>query len=94
MKAMRDAMVICIDQMNRAICHPDYGDNAMYLVGCMKHCIEHRKKALATPPRNSDTGTVAEQEKRFHDTGELYHIPTLEKVFEWMQMPYEEGDVK
>ena len=87
--AMREALEFCTKRMNDAICDKDFGDDVMYLVGCMKTCIERMKHALSDPPRNCDIGDVDEQERRYRaSTDEAYHTLTLTNVLKWAQMPY------
>lgn len=38
-------------------------------------CADIARKALATPPRNCDIGTLEEQEKRFETFCSLHHLP-------------------
>ena len=63
--AMREALEFCIQQMDDAICDKDFGDDVVYLVGCMKTCIDYMKHTLSAPPRNCDVGTAEEQYERF-----------------------------
>lgn len=49
---------------------------------------------LEIPLRNCDVGTTEEQEKRYHETGELYHTLTLTNVLEWSQQQYRESEDK
>ena len=39
MAAMRDTLELCIKRMTAAICDSSHGDDALYIVGCMMHCI-------------------------------------------------------
>lgn len=63
--AMREALEFCIKQMSDAICDKDFGDDIVYLVGCMKTCIERLKAAIEKSPRNCDVGTAEEQTQRY-----------------------------
>jgi len=78
--------------------------------GCQSKAIDKARAALATPPRNCDVGTVAEQYKRFRGVCdskdarqcsccELRGLNSLncsrdKCLARWEQMPYEEGDAK
>jgi len=87
--AMREAMLKAIVLCNDAIEGGEYmGEGPDPNFGKIKELLSG---ALSAPPRNCDVGTADEQEKRYHATGELYHIPTLKDVVRWEQMPYEEG---
>ena len=64
---MREALQLCVKQMSDAICDKDFGDDVVYLVGCMKTCIDYMKAALAEPRRNCDVKTDAEKIRRCLD---------------------------
>ena len=64
---LREAVERSIDEMQNAIGDADFGDDVLYIVGCIKHTIERLKAALSTPPRNCDVGTAEEQKKRLNE---------------------------
>ena len=69
----------------------------------MAKALDKAKAALADPPRNCDVGTAEEQYARFLRFCDKYEgcegCPLYKSVFpkcyvHWVQMPYEEGDMK
>ena len=51
---LREALEFSIRQMSNAICDNTFGDDVVYLVGCMKTCIDRMKSALSSPPTISE----------------------------------------
>ena len=100
MKEMREAVEFSVRQMSRAIIDNTFGDDVVYLVGCMKACIDRMNTALAAPPRNCDVGTAHDHEYRFQnfcgiecfDANGNPRCPVAYETdckFAWAQMPYE-----
>ena len=100
--AMREALEFADRELRMATESDRYGDDLMYLVGCMRTVAAACRAALAKPPRNCDVGTAEEQSRRFCELCR----PRLEPCdgcvcldgsrkgrceFVWGQMPYEEG---
>ena len=99
-KAMREALEFADRELRMATEDDRYGDDLVYLVGCMRSVADVCRAALSAPARNCDVGTAEEQMKRQHDTmcNTTRACPdsdwTCKKCFaEWEQMPYdaEEG---
>ena len=99
---LREALELCVKQMSDVICDKDFGDDVVYLVGCMKTCIEYMKAVLAAPPRNCDVGTAEEQMFRFRNGWERANgerapqvgLRLASQFSRWAQLLYKEGGVK
>lgn len=103
---MREALEFAARQLEDATESDEYGDDVVYLVGCMRTVAEACRAALAAPPRNCDVGTPEEQERRYErfcdshkwvdDEGAnacLADCPlynTTECALHWAQTPYAE----
>ena len=73
--AIREACELCIKQMSDAICDNDFGDDIVYLVGCMKTCIERLRAAVVAPRLNCEVGTAEEQLERWKRFCVEHHEP-------------------
>jgi len=59
--AMRKTLELCSKYMNEAVADKDFGDDVLFLVGCMKMCIAMMRHAMVEPSRNCDTAESAEE---------------------------------
>lgn len=109
MKAMREALEFADKQLRMATEDNRYGEDLVYLVGCMRTVAAACRAALASPSRNCDVGTAGEQERRFKEFCDAHWsinnadsecagcpltIEGSECEFAWEQMPYKEGENK
>jgi len=104
---MREALEFADRELRMATEDDRYGDDLVYLVGCMRSVAAVCRAALSAPPRNCDVGTAEEQSRRYehycftHRTMErccqdcpIKDEPCCELA--WAQIPYasEEGGAK
>lgn len=98
-EAMREALEFAERQLMAATENDEYGDDVVYLVGCMRTVASACRAALSLPRRNCDAGSQEEQEVRFKkfcdqfdedctgcpcdDGNTLFHC-----FAKWAQMPY------
>jgi hypothetical protein len=108
--AMREALEYAGNELRRAIEDSRYGDDVVYLVGCMRTVAAACRAALAAPARNCDVGTAEEQGNRMRrfcakqkrngiiNCGycQIKHQYERDCTLDWAQMPYEaeEGGAK
>lgn len=100
MKAMREALEFADEELRMATESDKYGDDLVYLVGCMRTVATACRAALAKPPRNCDVGTARQQERRHKEevcqkSACPKHEGFVSKACRgcfamWAQMPYEE----
>ena len=100
---MRESLEFADRELRMATEDDRYGDDLVYLVGCMRSVADVCRAALSDPPRNCDVGTAKEQDERFRDfcprytAGgvsdcegcKLHGTPCAECAIPWEQMPYE-----
>lgn len=93
MKAMREALEYADSQLRAATEDDTFGDDVVYLVGCMLAVARACRAALAAPPRQCDIGTAEEQRRRYDEwrNHDGLRAALGKDEFEWAQMPYEEG---
>ena len=93
---LRDTLDFADKELRRATEDPRYGEDLVYLVGCMRTVANACRAALAEPPRNCDVGTAEEQNKRLcSDFFSVRQCGSFTRTaLEWGQMPYEEGGAK
>ena len=84
---MREALELCVKQMSDAICDKDFGDDVVYLVGCMKTCIDYMKATLAISPRNCDVYNSETCRMAYHMKG--LGLMTMQAFADWLFAPYE-----
>lgn len=91
MKAMREALEAAerfVNEVGKAAMANEL--DAVTICQCAASLAGRIAKALAAPARNCDVGAADEWKRRYDkEFGELYHIPTIERVLRWAQMPYE-----
>lgn len=61
---MREALEFADRELRMATEDDRYGDDLVYLVGCMRSVAAVCRAALAIPPRQCDVGTAYEQANR------------------------------
>jgi hypothetical protein len=64
-QAMRETLEFADRELRMATEDDRYGDDIVYLVGCMRTVAAACRAALAKPPRQCDVGTAEEQIKRW-----------------------------
>ena len=105
---LRDTLDFADKELRRATEDPRYGEDLVYLVGCMRTVANACRAALAEPVRNCEVGTAEEQEERFRNY--CWNHSSRDKNMEcqcpidaegkagckltWSQMPYTEGGAK
>lgn len=55
---MREALEVASRQLRKAVRDDRFGDDVVYLVGCMNSVAQKCEAALSTPPRNCDVYTT------------------------------------
>ena len=103
---LREALENVAKQLIDATEDKNFGEDVMYLVGCMRTMSRKCRAALAEPVQNCEVGTIEQQAKRFEEYCESEVCKRkrcksrakalcIERcALEWAQMPYEEGDVR
>ena len=92
---LREALENVAKQLTDATEDENFGEDVMYLVGCMRTMLQKCRAALAAPARNCDRFASAEEAWDAYDEWvESYRskgkTPPLNE-FGWLFAPYEEG---
>lgn len=99
---LREALENVAKQLIDATEDKNFGEDVMYLVGCMRTMSRKCRAALAEPVQNYEVGTAMEQGERFsaycrahkHPESECLPCPLFGQTgghceLAWAQMPYE-----
>ena len=106
---LRETLEIVAKQLTDATEDENFGEDVMYLVGCMRTMSQKCRAALAEPVKNCEVGTAKEQAERWYWRYHVGHLcqscPLGPRKWsevdagtlcfsEWLQMPYKKGVAK
>lgn len=99
--AMREALEFAAKQLKNATEDNTFGDDIVYLVGCMRAVASVCRQSLSAPLKNGDIGTEEKKLARWWEFCNKFDDCTgcpcnghPNCFAKWTQMPYKKGDKK